>query len=105
MTLYPTDLGQPDEETLQIEWSDGQLRRYSVRDLRDACPCATCLEKRSELPPPTAILPVISPEQAQPLRLTGMQPIGNYAYAIAFTDGHDTGIYEFTLLRALGEEA
>jgi DUF971 family protein len=50
------------------------------------------------------MLPVISPEQAQPLRITGMQPVGNYAYAISFTDGHDSGIYEFTLLRALGEE-
>jgi DUF971 family protein len=51
------------------------------------------------------MLPVISVEQAQPLRITGMQPVGNYAYAIAFTDGHDTGIYDFALLRALGEEA
>jgi DUF971 family protein len=50
------------------------------------------------------MLPVISPEQAHPLRITGMQPVGNYAYAISFTDGHDSGIYEFTLLRALGEE-
>ena len=50
------------------------------------------------------MLPVIRPEQVQPLRLTGMQPIGNYAYGIAFTDGHNTGIYEFTLLRVLGEE-
>ena len=104
MEHYPTELSQPDEERLEIRWSDGQLRRYSVHDLRDACPCATCREKRSEPPPPTAMLPVISPEQAQPLRITGMQPVGNYAYAISFTDGHDSGIYEFTLLRALGEE-
>ena len=104
MEHYPTELSQPDEERLEIRWSDGQLRSYSVHDLRDACPCATCREKRNEPPPPAAMLPVISPEQAQPLRITGMQPVGNYAYAISFTDGHDSGIYEFTLLRALGEE-
>ena len=104
MEHYPTELSQPDEERLEIRWSDGQLRRYSVHDLRDACPCARCREKRNEPPPPAAMLPVISPEQAQPLRITGMQPVGNYAYAISFTDGHDSGIYEFTLLRALGEE-
>ena len=104
MEHYPTELSQPDEERLEIRWSDGQVRRYLVHDLRDACPCATCREKRNEPPPPAAMLPVISPEQAQPLRITGMQPVGNYAYAISFTDGHDSGIYEFTLLRALGEE-
>ena len=105
MEHYPTELTQPDEERLEIRWSDDQLRRYSVYDLRDACPCATCREKRDAPPPPAAMLPVISVEQAQPLRITGMQPVGNYAYAIAFTDGHDTGIYDFALLRALGEEA
>jgi DUF971 family protein len=34
-----------------------------------------------------------------------MKPIGNYAYGIEFSDGHDTGIYTFEYLRELGEEA
>ena len=105
VTHYPVELIQPDEETLEIRWSDGQLRRYTVRDLRDACPCAPCREKRNAPPPPAGTLPVISAEEARPLRVTGMKPIGNYAYGIDFTDGHDTGIYEFALLRVLGEEA
>ena len=105
MDHYPTELTQPDEERLEIRWSDGQLRRYTVRDLRDACPCATCREKRNAPPPPAGTLPVISAEEARPLRVTGMKPIGNYAYGIDFTDGHDTGIYEFALLRVMGEEA
>ena len=29
--------------------------------------------------------------------------VGNYAYAIDFSDGHDTGIYSFTLLLEFGE--
>lgn len=32
-----------------------------------------------------------------------MKPIGNYAYGIAFTDGHDSGIYSLELLRHLGD--
>ena len=47
---------------------------------------------------------MISLEEAQPLRVAGMQPVGSYAYTIAFSDGHDTGIFEFSLLRELGEE-
>jgi DUF971 family protein len=34
-----------------------------------------------------------------------MEPVGNYAYSIRFSDGHDTGIYTFELLQALGTAA
>jgi DUF971 family protein len=34
-----------------------------------------------------------------------MAPVGNYAYAIAFSDGHDTGIYTIEYLRELGSPA
>ncbi|MEE3220467.1 MAG: gamma-butyrobetaine hydroxylase-like domain-containing protein, partial [Planctomycetota bacterium] len=30
------------------------------------------------------------------------EPVGNYAYSIKFSDGHDTGIFQFDLLRELG---
>jgi len=32
-----------------------------------------------------------------------MRPAGNYAYTIAFSDGHSSGIYSLELLRQLGE--
>ena len=41
----------------------------------------------------------------QPMRVVGMKPVGNYAYGIEFSDGHDTGIYTFELLRELGTVA
>ena len=105
MDHYPTDIQRSDDETLEIHWSDGQRRSYSIQQLRDSCPCATCREKRAEVPTDlTGGLPVISLEEAQPLRVAGMQPVGSYAYTIAFSDGHDTGIFEFSLLRELGEE-
>ena len=31
-----------------------------------------------------------------------MKPVGNYAYSIAFSDGHDTNNYTFEQLRELG---
>ncbi len=51
------------------------------------------------------ILPILSPAEARPLSLVDMKPLGNYAYTIAFSDGHDTGIFTFDLLRELGAEA
>ena len=98
----PTKLELVDDNQLLIVWSDGQRRHYGFRELRDRCPCATCREKRNQ---PQPLLPVLSEGEAQPLQILGMKPVGNYAYSINFSDGHDTGIYSFELLRQLGAEA
>lgn len=105
MDPYPTTLKRTDDRKLEIQWSDGITRRYRFRELRDACPCATCREKRNAPPPDPMSLPVLSQAELAPLSITGMKPVGNYAYTIAFSDGHDTGIFSFSLLRELGEEA
>jgi DUF971 family protein len=99
---YPTALRVVDDTRLVIEWSDGRTTSYSLRHLRDRCPCATCREKHRE-PPPASLLPVLSPAETQPLRIVAMRPVGNYAYSIAWSDGHDTGIYSFERLRELDE--
>ncbi|MCA9156028.1 MAG: DUF971 domain-containing protein [Pirellulaceae bacterium] len=103
--VYPTELKRTDDRRLLIRWSDGQTRQYSYRELRDACPCASCREKRGAASPAATLLPVLSAAEAQPLGISGMKPIGNYAYGIEFTDGHDTGIYTLEYLQELGSPA
>ena len=49
-------------------------------------------------------LPVLTAAEAQPIELLTMQPAGNYAYRIGFSDGHQTGIYSFELLRQIGDQ-
>jgi DUF971 family protein len=34
--------------------------------------------------------------------IRGVEPVGNYALKLTFDDGHDTGLYSFTLLHELG---
>ena len=102
MAPYPTALSLTDDHRLLIEWSDGERRKYRFRQLREACPCATCREKQSAPKDPLA-LPVLSAGELTPLKISGMQPVGNYAYSIAFSDGHNSGIYTLELLRELGE--
>jgi DUF971 family protein len=104
MNAYPTALEIAADQRLLITWSDGQRRLYTIRALRDACPCATCREKRSQPIDPFA-LPTLKQVATVPLGIAAMQPLGNYAYSIAFNDGHDTGIFAFDLLRQLGEAA
>jgi DUF971 family protein len=102
MTLRPRQLKLNSPELLQIDWSDGQVRQYTVRELRENCPCATCREKRRATPPPATMLPILKAEETQPLRITKMEPQGHYAYAIHFSDGHNTGIYTLESLHKLG---
>jgi DUF971 family protein len=38
------------------------------------------------------------------VRVTGVEPVGNYAVRLLFDDGHDTGLYTFTYLHELGAQ-
>ena len=40
----------------------------------------------------------------QDVRITGVEPVGNYAVQLRFDDGHDTGLYTFAYLKELGEQ-
>lgn len=88
---------------LVIGWSDDQTTRHRPKDLRDACPCATCREKKrgDEEKKPKGMLPILTAAETQPLAVIKMRPVGNYAYNIYFSDGHDSGIFSFDLLREL----
>lgn len=108
----PTTIERTGNNGLQIAWSDGEVREYRAADLRDQCPCATCREKRSakpvEKPDGLLELNVLSPAEAETISqggvsVAGMRPVGAYAYHIDFSDGHNTGLFTFDLLRELGE--
>lgn len=96
----PTAIRRRDDGSIEITWSDAAEGVATPRLLRDACPCASCREKRTE-PPGASLLQVLSPEEIAPLTITGMNPVGQYAYKIAFSDGHDSGIYTLEYLREL----
>ncbi len=97
----PTELKIDDSGSLIIRWSDDLMQTLPIRFLRDNCPCATCLEKKLSPPEPKSSLPIITAEQAQPLRINSMEPAGNYAYRIEFSDSHSSGVYTLEYLRSL----
>ena len=87
---------------IEIAWSDGMRLAYTSRLLRDACPCATCREKRAAPAGGPNPLQVLAAAEVAPLAVAGMKPVGQYAYSIEFSDGHATGIYTLEYLRELG---
>jgi ATP-binding protein involved in chromosome partitioning len=94
----PRKIAQKGPRELSILWADGAESVYSVRALRLACSCASCVDEwtgENRLDPSTV------PEDVQPLRI---ESVGRYAIQIDWSDGHATGIYPFRRLRALAKE-
>lgn len=93
----PVGFKKSDDTTLSVLWQDGKQMDYQVRDLRLACPCAQCVEEATGkiLLDPATVSEDVHPEV--------VVTVGSYAVSIGWTDGHETGIYSFDLLRSIGE--
>ena len=105
MALQPTRLELAAPNELRITWNDDVTQSLSVGALRDQCPCASCREKRKAPDQEEQLLPVLNVAETKPIEIVSMRPVGNYAYGIQFSDGHDTGIFTLDFLRRLGDEA
>lgn len=71
---------------LRLRWPDGDAA-LSASELRAACRCGGCRAVRPQADPA--------------VQLSGVEPVGRYAVQLLFTDGHDRGIYPWSLLRGL----
>ena len=91
----PTAIRQGGPNQLAIEWQDGHRSVYDVRALRLACACAACVD---EWTGDQRLDPAAVPEDVKPLRI---ESVGRYAIQIAWSDGHESGIYPFVRLREL----
>lgn len=81
------------DSDLTVEWRDGVVSHYPFRALRDACPCAGCVD---ELTGEKVLDPATIPED---ISIRKSEYVGNYAIRIDWSDGHNSGIYAFRFLR------
>jgi DUF971 family protein len=87
---------------IKIDWRDGHHSDYRLAYLRDECPCATCTgahgtePKRSDYSKQE-----LFPMFKAALKIESVEPVGQYAIRIHWSDGHSTGIYSFDHLRAI----
>lgn len=100
----PVSIQRDGDDRIVITWSDQHVSRHTAIQLRKACPCASCREKKrsgkeKDNDHRSAALPVLTAAEAKPLTIEGMRPVGTYAYSISFSDGHSSGIYPFAMLR------
>jgi len=99
--MTPTDLHVKKEEGVHVAWADGTAHVLPMRFLRKHCPCAGCQGERDILG--RQLMPIVRTTYDGEITAKGAELVGNYALRIAFSDGHETGIYSFKYLRELGE--
>lgn len=92
---WPVEINARDEgRTLHVSFDNGQSYDFSAELLR--------------VESPSAEVQGHSPEQKRTIagkksvRISGMQPAGNYAVMIKFDDGHDTGLFSWEYLYEMG---
>ena len=83
-----------DATGLTIRWADC-TQQIDPRDLRLACRCAACRDEVSGKPllNPATIALDVTPNR--------IWSVGNYALGVAFSDGHNSGIYTWSALRGI----
>jgi len=95
----PTRVELDRESGLRLEWPDGGSASFDLLELRVNCPCAGCRARREQGLPawPT-------PGAPEPLRATGAELVGAWGIQIHWNDGHETGIYAWSMLAAWRDE-
>ena len=95
---------------MHIDWADGHRSEFKLAYLRDECPCATCTGAHGTVPQKTnyaaesedGIDPANPFKMYTPkLKMLKVEPVGNYAVRIDWSDGHNSGIYSFDYLRRI----
>jgi DUF971 family protein len=93
----PYRISRLDEGRLiAIEWDEaGHRAAFEARALRLACACAACAEEMSGRP-------MLDPRRVPAdVRALALRLVGAYAVHVAWSDGHDTGIYPWERLFAI----
>jgi DUF971 family protein len=87
---------------IKIDWKDGHHSEYGLTYLRDKCPCATCTGAHGTPPrQPEAESAGPFPMFKPKLKMLSVEPVGNYAIRIRWSDGHSTGIYTYDHFRSI----
>ncbi|MBV9550538.1 MAG: DUF971 domain-containing protein [Alphaproteobacteria bacterium] len=82
-------------DCLTISFDDGKRFALSAEYLRVESPSAEVRRHGS----PKQIV-----RGKQAVKITALEPVGNYAVRILFDDGHDSGLYSWDFLVKLGRE-
>jgi DUF971 family protein len=91
---WPTELRvNPARDALNILFEDGAQVAIAAEKLRVQSPSAEVRGHGGQKPPPLT--------GKKDVKITRLEPVGNYAVRIVFDDGHDSGLYSWDYLKEL----
>jgi len=94
---WPSEIRlNPARDVLTVAFEDGSRFELRAEYLRVESPSA---EVRGHGGGPKTIL-----RGKQDVKISGLEPVGNYAVRIGFDDGHDSGLFSWAYLHQLGSE-
>lgn len=97
MQAAPTAINyQREQRLLNITWPDGVVHQLTAEYLRVHSPSA---EVRGH-----GIGQEVLQVGKKDVAINGIEPAGRYAIKIIFDDGHDSGLFDWSYLRTLGDE-
>lgn len=85
-------------KVLDVAFDDGEVYALPAEYLRVFSPSAEVRGHGAK----TDLPKILVTGKAQ-VGIEAVEPVGNYAVRLVFDDGHDSGIFGWTLLRDLGE--
>ena len=91
----PTNVELDRAAGLTLRWADGTESHFGLEELRRNCPCAECrgLREQGQVVGP-------KPRSLNPLTAIDAELIGGWGISIQWSDGHSTGIFAWSILRA-----
>ncbi len=94
MSIGILDVAVDRTTAMTVTFDDEVVAVFPVDELRAACPCATCrgMRERGEVAWPRV-------GQAATISVTDAELTGAWGISIRWSDGHDTGIYAWSVLR------
>jgi DUF971 family protein len=88
---FPSELRlNPEKTALSVTFTDGTAGRLSAEFLRVVSPSA---EVQGHSPSERKLVP-----GKRTVTIRGIEPVGNYAVRLVFSDGHNTGLYSWSYL-------
>ena len=97
--MRPKQIKIVDKDKLSLTWNDETSTIFSLKYLRDECPCAGCKGE-------TILFKTFRPAKptmfsTEMYKIKSIDVVGDYAIQIGWKDGHNTGIYSWEYLKTL----
>jgi DUF971 family protein len=94
---WPSEIRlNPARDVLTVAFEDGSRFELRAEYLRVESPSA---EVRGHGGGPKTIV-----RGKEAVKISGLEPVGNYAVRIGFDDGHDSGLFSWAYLHQLGSQ-